>query len=264
MAKKTKRDRRPRGMSPGRKYYVIAAGRPQEIGEETVNHVHYVTTKEGTNIMFVFSTPKKARRFIRKSLEGDPQAYLDLLENGRGELPDGLQEGIYTVIERTPEELTEMGVRMGVQGIVLDPGPGVNRPVPLRGATPGLDPEGDYYVLLAGPSPMAAGFFHYVNHRNEVVLPVFTSPQRALKFAKEHSRANTGYLNDLRKGGVIDLLRPKRPVVYELAALRMRLGKLKPIAETLAVIVSGLNAGYVVIDPGEPDCRYMQLPAQAA
>ncbi len=264
---KKKRDWRSWGMYPGKTYYVVAAGRPEKVGEDTRHTVHYITTKDGSNVMFVFSTPEKARRFIRKSLEGDPRAYLDLVEDTKGDLPPGLREGTYTLIGETPDGLVKMGLQMGIHGMVLDPGPGMNQPIPLGTAEPGLDPEGDYYVLLFGRGPEAGSFFHYANRRGEEVLPIFTSQKRVYEFVKEHNQVKTGSLNVLRMEGADNVITPKRPVSGPLLkdeTGRVSGGRLNPVVETLAVIAGGLDARYVVIDPGKPDSRYLELPAQAA
>lgn len=216
----------------------------------------------------MFSSSKKARRFIRRSLEGDPQAYLDLVEDGEGDLPTGLREGQYTVIGGMPDGLVRMGTEMGVHAMVIDPGPGNNESIPLVSARSGLDWEGDYRVLLFGRGPDAGGFFHYANRRGEVVLPVFTSPERASEFVEEHASANSGYLNTLRKNGPENFITPKRPVTGGLLKDKTGQvlvgGKLAPVVETLAVIAGGLAARYVVIDLGKPESRYMELPTQAA
>lgn len=135
------------GMNPGKRYYAVGLGRPEEAEGAARVHLHYFTTRDDLSVMFVFSTVQKAQRFIRKSIEEKPQAYLDLLEDARGEVPAGLREGEYTLIAETPNGLAEMGLQMGIQGMVLDPGPGENHPVPLRPADSVIDPEGDYYVL---------------------------------------------------------------------------------------------------------------------
>lgn len=267
MRKKTKRDWRSRGMNPGKKYYAVAAGRPEKVGDDTRHVVHYITTRDGTNVMFVFSTPEKAQRFIRQSLEGDPQAYLDFVEDTKGDLPAGLREGAYTVIGETPDGLAEMGLQIGIHGMVLDSGPGKNQPIPLGAAEPVLDPEGDYYVVHFGRGPEAGSFFHYTNHQGEVVLPIFTSPERVSEFLKEHAWVNTGHLNTLRRDGVKNAITPKRPVAGGLLkgeTGQVSVGKLDPVVETLGVIAGGLDARYVVMDPGKPESRYLELPAEAA
>ncbi len=267
MREKTKRDWRSWGMYPGRRYYVVAAGRPEKVGDDTRHVVHYITTRDGTNVMFVFSTPEKARRFIRKSLEGDPQAYLDFVEDTKGDLPAGLREGAYTVIGNTPDGLAEMGLQIGIHGMVLDPRPGMNQPIPLGAAEPVLDPEGDYYVVLFGRGPEAGSFFHYANHEGEEVLPIFTSQERMAEFVGEHARVNTGHLNVLRMEGADNVITPKRPVAGALLkdeTGRVSGGLLSPVVETLAVIAGGLDARYVVVDPGKSDSRYLERPAEAA
>ncbi len=267
MTDKTNRNWRLEGMYPGRRYYVVAAGRPEKVGEDPVYHVHYFTTRDGTNVMFVFSTPEKARRFIRKSLEGDPRMYLDLVEYTKGDLPAGLREGAYTVIGETPDGLAEMGLQIGIHGMVLDPGPGKNQPIPLGAAEPVLDPEGDYYVVLFMRGPEAGAPFHYTNRRGEEVLPVFTSPEILSKFVKEYAWVNTDHLNTLHRDGLDNVITPKRPVAGGLLkdeAGQACVGKLSPVVETLAVIAGGLGVRHVVVDPGEPGSRYLELPAQAA
>lgn len=167
MTEKARRDWRSWGMYPGRKYYVVAVGRPEQVDEGTRYYVHSITKTDGKNAMCVFSTAKKAKRFIRGGLEGDPQAYLDLLEDRGGSLPAGLREGDYTLIEKTPDGLAEIGLEMGIHSMVLDPGPGENHPIPIGGGHPGLDPDGEYYVLLFRRALEADVCFHYVNHRGE-------------------------------------------------------------------------------------------------
>lgn len=50
MRKKTKRDWRSRGMNPGKRYYAVAAGRPEKVGDDTRHVVHYVEAKDGTRV----------------------------------------------------------------------------------------------------------------------------------------------------------------------------------------------------------------------
>lgn len=171
------------------------------------------------------------------------------------------------MIGETPDELADLGSQMGIHGMVLDPGPGENHPIPLGAAEPGLDPEGHYYVFLFGRGPEAGSFFHYTNHQGEEVLPIFTSPERVSEFLKEHAWVNTGHLNTLRRDGVKNAITPKRPVAggrLKSKTGQVSVGKLDPVVETLGVIVAGLDARYVVVDPGKPDSHYMELPSLAA
>jgi hypothetical protein len=105
-----------------------------------------------------------------------------------------------------------LGIQMGIHGMVLDPGPGENYPIPLSATEPGLDPEGDYFVLRFRRELEAGNFFHYANHRGEKVLPVFTTPARVSEFLKEHARVNTGHLNVLHRDRVDNVITPARPV----------------------------------------------------
>lgn len=250
------------GMHSGQQYYAVVLGRPEEAEGALKAHLHYFTTRDGLSVMFVFSTPRKARRFVRKSIEEKPQAYMDLLEDSRGELPAGLRVGEYALLAETPDTLAEMGLQMGIHGMVLNPGPGENRPIPLRPADSVLDPEGNYYVLHFGRGLEKVGFYHYANRQGEKILPVFTSQKKAQEFVRGHDQKNTGHLNDLRQRGSDHPLTPKRPVAGQLlvgvdgVAL---VGRLTPLAETLSVIVDGLDISLLAVDLGELPSRYTRI-----
>ncbi len=264
--KQKKQNWREWGMNPGKRYYAVGLGRPEEAEGAARVHLHYFTTRDGLSVMFVFSTAEKAQRFIRKSIEEKPQAYMDLLEDARGEVPAGLRKGEYTLLAETPNGLAEMGLQMGIQGMVLDPGPGENHPIPLRPADSVIDPEGNYYVLHFGQGLEKGGFYHYANRRGERVLPIFTSSRKAEEFVCGHNRKSTGHLNDLRQRGSDHPLTPKRPVAGQLLVGvdgSMRVGKLTPVVETLATIVSGLNVSLLAIDPGELPSRYTRIRPHA-
>ena len=267
VTQKRHRDWRAWGMYPGRRYYAIGLGVPKEEAGGQIFHYHYFTTAAGQNVMFVFSTQRKAKQFIRRNLEENPEAYLDLLEDTRGELPSGQREGMYTLVAHTPDELAETAADMGLHGLVLDPKPGENHPIPLqqsRGET-GLDPDKEYYVLRFAQGKEAGDFYHYVNYRGEKVLPMFTSPKRMTKFVEEHEWANEGYLNSLRQHAADNPLTPRLPVAGRLLkdeSEEVRGGQLRPVVETLAIIIDALDARYVVVDPGKPDGHYLPLPAK--
>lgn len=266
MKEKTKQSWRNWGMYPNKQYYAVGLGRSEEAEGATKVHLHHFRTRDGLSVMFVFSTAQKAQRFIRKSVEEKPQAYMDLLEDSRGEVPAGLREGEYTLLADTPNGLAEMGFQMGIQGMVLDPGPGENHPIPLCPADSVLDPEGDYYVLHFGRGVAKGNFYHYANLRGERVLPIFTSQQKAHAFMRGHDQKNMGHLNDLRQRGSDHPLTPRRPVAGKLLVGEdgsMKVGRLTPVAETLAVIVSGLDVSLLAVDPGDLPSRYARIRPHA-
>jgi hypothetical protein len=56
-------DWRSWGTYPGKKYSAVAVARPEKPGEDTGYDVHHVTTKDGIDMMCVFTgTPKSSIR----------------------------------------------------------------------------------------------------------------------------------------------------------------------------------------------------------
>ncbi len=77
-----------------------------------------------------------------------------------------------------------------------------------------------------------------------------------------HDRKTTGHLNDLRQRGSDHPLTPKRPVAGKLLVREdglMRVGRLTPVAETLATIIAGWNISLLAVDPGESPNRYRRI-----
>ena len=109
--------RRPKRLFPAKNYYLVCCGDPDDPDQIALT----LTGHPGTvKTMPVFTSTRKARRFIEQTLE-NPLAYLEQLESGAGAAAI-LSHG-YFIVELTGARLLNFALGTGMDSLMLDPGP---------------------------------------------------------------------------------------------------------------------------------------------
>jgi hypothetical protein len=102
-------------MEPVKNYYVVAVG-----GDEgEMADIHYFNNHLGEKVLFVFSSPREAMEFLVKQLEGDPQAYMDMLESGIS-VPEGLTWDRYRLLCGPTETIAIFAAKVDADMLILD------------------------------------------------------------------------------------------------------------------------------------------------
>lgn len=105
---------------PGKAYYVVGFGHPDKRQDGDPVHFHWWESPTWGNVQFVFSTLKKAERFIGDELRL-PETHFEVLDNQPDEpRPSDFGEGWF-VAGYLGRHLLPLALEMGMDYLMVDP-----------------------------------------------------------------------------------------------------------------------------------------------